>query len=150
MDPSEVRDNVLRDHVALRGMLDRIEHLAGAVDAGEPWRVAELRVCAEGLLEALESHMGWEDRYLAPALRDADAWGEEREARLRRDHVEQREVLRDALERLRDTARPALLVAHNLLELVALLREDMDEEERALLGPDVLRDDVIAIDAETG
>jgi hypothetical protein len=36
-------------------------------------------------------------------------------------------------------------VAANLLDLVRLLREDMDDEEEALVNPRVLRDDVISL-----
>ncbi len=41
-------------------------------------------------------------------------------------------------------------LARNLLDLIALLRTDMDEEERDLLDERVIRDDVVGIDVETG
>ena len=61
-----------------------------------------------------------------------------------------RELLRFILERLRDPRRPAVMVAGDVTGLVELLREDMQEEERDLLDPRVLRDDVIGIDVESG
>ena len=63
----------MRDHVALRGRLARIEALARAVESGESWRVRDLRAAAEALFEALREHMGWEDRHLGPTLCAADA-----------------------------------------------------------------------------
>ena len=98
----------------------------------------------------LARHMRWEDRHLGPALLDADAWGEERLARLRGDHREQREILAHSLERLRDSNRPGVLVTSDLRDLILMLRDDMEEEERDLLDPRVLRDDVVAIDLEAG
>jgi iron-sulfur cluster repair protein YtfE (RIC family) len=143
MQPSEVRERVLQEHVALRGLLSRVESLAQLVAADEPARVDDLRAAAESLLDTLASHIEWEDRHLAPALRDANVRGTELEARLVRDHIEQREVLRHALERLHDKGRPAALMARNLLDLVTLLRVDMEDEESSLLGSDVLRDEPI-------
>ena len=150
MHPSEVRDSVLHDHGALRVSLDRLEALARAVGGGSSDHVDELRRSGRALLASLETHMHWEDLHLGPALREADAWGEEREARLREDHREQREVLALALDALRDAERPAVLVARGLLDLIVLLREDMEDEERSLLDPNVLRDDVVSIDLEAG
>ena len=79
-----------------------------------------------------------------------DAWGEERAEILETDHREQRELLRDVIDKLRDHDRPPRVVAENVLDLVALLRQDMEEEEAMLLDPRVLRDDIVGIDVEAG
>ena len=95
--------------------------------------------------------MHWEDVHLRPALLEIpDAWGKEHAEELDRDHREQRELLSDALDRVQDPSRPPSLVARNLLDLVELLRADMEQEERDLLDERVLRDDLVTIDAETG
>jgi hypothetical protein len=94
--------------------------------------------------------MGWEERHLSPALRDADAWGDERARRLVADHLEQRALLDFILERLSDEERPAALLFSDVFGLIAFLRQDMEEEERDFLSERLLRDDVIAIDVETG
>jgi iron-sulfur cluster repair protein YtfE (RIC family) len=107
--------------------------------------VTTLRAEGERLLATLLEHMGWEDRFLAPALRRADAWGEERARQLDGDHREQRELLAHVLAGLRDASRPASVLARNLLDLVTLLRADMEHEEATLLDPRVLRDDVISL-----
>jgi len=148
MQPGEVRETVLRDHVALRGLLSRVEALADRVAADETWRVRDLREAAESLLDTLARHMEWEDRHLAPVLRDTDAGGGERESQLHGDHAEQREVLSHALERLHDEGRPAALVARNLLDLVTLIREDMEDEEVSLLDSEAPRNTATGVDAE--
>lgn len=150
MQPSEVRAHVLRDHEALRGRLEGLEQLCSRVLDGRASSAAELRDAGLALLSALAKHMAWEDLYLAPALREADAWGQERAARLDADHREQREVLDLALDGLRDDSRPLRVQARRLRDLVALLRDDMVDEEQTLLDARVLRDDVVGIDVETG
>lgn len=150
MRPSQVRERVLADHEALRRHLRELEAAArGALDEPEGGD-ARLRGRAEAFVSTLAEHMRWEDRYLAPALRNADAWGQERADLLASDHREQRELLDDVVTKLRDQRRPPKLVAENVLDLIALLRDDMEQEEALLLDPRVLRDDVIGIDVETG
>jgi iron-sulfur cluster repair protein YtfE (RIC family) len=150
MQPSEVRRRILADHERLRRDLERLEALANEIlqDLHPP--LATLRVDAERLLARLRAHMHWEESYLLPALREADAWGVERAERLTRDHREQRELLDFVMVRLRDATRPAAIVAGDVCHLVELLREDMREEEQELLDERVLRDDIVAIAVETG
>jgi Hemerythrin HHE cation binding domain len=148
MKPSEVRTRILSDHERLRGDLDRLEALVSDLRGGRA-ALGTLRVDAGALLARLSAHMRWEESYLLPALREADAWGEERAGRLTRDHREQRELLDFLNARLRDEAQPAALVARDVAHLVVLLRDDMREEEAELLDERVLRDDVVAVDALT-
>jgi len=150
MKPSEVRRRVLSDHEELRQQLERLERRAQAAVKGAADASAELRSQGEALLDRLAIHMSWEDRYLVPVVRVADGWGDERAARIAEDHREQRELLRYALRQLHDQSRPEPLVASNLLDLVALLRKDMDEEEQAFLDEWLLRDDPVAIDLFIG
>lgn len=146
MRPSEVRARVLDDHDGLRGDLDRLEDLTRRIRGeADECGVLALRGDASVLLQKLQVHMRWEDLYLLPVLRDADAWGEERARRLTTDHREQRALLDFILERLRDEGRPSELVFSDVFGLIDFLREDMEEEERDLLDERVLRDDVIAI-----
>lgn len=149
MKPSEIRTRNLSDHERLRRDLDRLEVLVIDLRAGRA-ALETLRQETETLLARLQAHMHWEETYLLPALREADAWGEERAERLARDHREQRELLDFLNDRLRDEAQPAALVARDVDHLVALLRDDMREEEADLLDERVLRDDVVAIAVETG
>jgi hypothetical protein len=149
MKPSEVRARILNDHERLRGDLDRLEACASELGAGQA-AIEELRHDAAALITHLDVHMRWEEWYLLPALRDADAWGAERAERLESDHREQRALLDFLNVRLHDETRPAALHVRDVAHLVALLRADMREEEGEMLDERVLRDDVVAIDALTG
>jgi len=150
VDPSQIRARVIADHEGFRDVLDRLERRTRAADGGDAAALQELRGLAQGLLERLQEHMRWEEHYLRPALREADAWGEERAERLTREHAEQREELAFILQRLRDPERPEPLVINDLIGLIVMLREDMDEEERDLLDERVLRDDIVGIEVEAG
>ena len=150
VNPSEVRDRLLADHRTIRDRLLSIEKLAEEVVANQRQLLGPLCEKTEVLLAGLRNHMSWEDLHLRPALLEADAWGRERAALLDRDHAEQRQLLELKLEHLRDRTQPPILIARGLLELVALLRDDMDREEELLLDPRILRDDVVGIDVEAG
>lgn len=150
MDPSEVRARVLADHERLRQGLAEVEHLAEEVIGSGQGLIGNLRQAAIDLLESLAAHMSWEDLYLAPALKDADAWGPERLARLEAEHRQQREELQELLAALEEQHRPATVLASRVLEWANTLHADMEEEEASFLDPKVLRDDVVAIDVETG
>lgn len=150
MTPAETRKWVLEDHEKLRSLLDSLEELARQVRDGDRNLIGPLRQAAERFLARFIEHTRWEDAHLRPALLDADAWGRERAERLDHDHHEQRELLDFCLARLRDLERPAVLVGRGILDLVRLIRIDMEEEERDLLDERILRDDVVSIDAEAG
>jgi iron-sulfur cluster repair protein YtfE (RIC family) len=149
MEPSQIRSRILSDHERLRRDLDRLAALVGEARGDSAVR-ATLLTDTESLLARLHAHMHWEDSYLLPALREADAWGAERAERLTRDHREQRELLDFLNFRLREQARPLALLIREVEHVIELLREDMREEEAELLDERVLRDDVIAIDVQTG
>ena len=87
---------------------------------------------------------------LVPAIRDADGWGEERANLLAREHVEQRDQFQYILDRLRDTDRASILLGRELLAFVGVLLADMQREEQTVLDADLLRNDVVGIDMETG
>jgi hypothetical protein len=150
MTPGEVRARIRADHGAIRVNLDGVAGLARRVESGEESLVAALRLEGEELLRHLQDHLFWEDLHLAPALRQADAWGEQRAAQLDADHRQQREVLTHCLAAVQDESRPPRIVARTLLDLAQLLRDDMEHEERSLLDERVLRDDVVGVDVETG
>ena len=149
MRPSEIRERVLAEHERLRADFERIEAIARAAHDGALERFGDLRVEADALLARLLSHMRWEESYLLPTLRNSDSWGAERAARLIKDHRDQRELFRFLHSRLAST-EPWPVMAQRLSDLIALLRDDIAEEERDLLDERVLRDDVVAIDALSG
>ena len=150
MQAGEVRRRVLSDHQDLRERMRKLEQMSRAAIAGEklPW--GALHAEGESFLARLAVHMRWEDLYLVPVLREADSWGEARSQQLSEEHREQREFLEYVVRQLRDEGRPVRLVAANLLDLIELLRRDMQEEECIYLDERVLRDDVIAVDVISG
>ena len=150
MRPSEIRERILHDHETIRAMLVSVESVSLQVIDGESRLVGPLRFEAETLLERLLTHMDWEDQYLRPALLEADAWGQQRALHLDRDHREQREMLEYALASIEDQSRPPLVISRQVLDLVRLLRKDMNDEEELLVNDRVLRDDVVSVDAEAG
>jgi hypothetical protein len=137
MSCEAVRKRILAEHDRLREAGERVIAAEGP---------AKLALAANALLDLLAEHLAHEDDLLAPVLRTIDAWGEERERRLRQDHAEQRaeiEHLRAAL------AQPSPIVpslAATLRQFVDRLRGDMAMEERDVLTPELLRDDAIIVE----
>lgn len=150
MRPSEIRKCILEQHQELRDLLANVDALAKRAVAGEAGCAAELRQAGRVLLDKLVAHLDLEDRTLVPAVRDTDSWGEERAARLSQEHLEQRELFEYILARLRDAERASILLGRELHAFVEALLADMEHEEQTILDENLLRDDVVAIDVETG
>jgi hemerythrin-like domain-containing protein len=140
MKPIEIRKQVLAEHVELRQTLERIEGLADRVLATGDDELASLRGEATGFLDALLTHMEWEDDHLAAALRAGGELGKEFAASLARDHAEQRDLLEHILRGLADTSRPGRVIARNLHDLCRLLRDDIVDEEEMLLKAEFLQE----------
>lgn len=143
MLPSQIRENVLDDHVWLRELLTDVDELARRVQAGDHELRGRLHERALAMRERFLGHLELEERDLLPALRDADAWGEERARRLEQEHAAQRERFAALLERLQTPTADPCRLADELRALIADLLADMQEEERLLLRESVLRDDPI-------
>lgn len=150
MDAAAVRKRILEDHQVIRRLLTEVDALARRALAGEDGLEAELREAGERLRERFLAHLALEDAHLVPALRVSDAWGDERAARVEREHREQRAEMERLLGHLRDVRRGARELAQELSDLVNGLVADMEREERAVLDPEVLRDDVIGVRVEGG
>lgn len=148
--PSVIRKQILHQHRELRAMLEEIQELSEHVLQGEQDCEAPLRKQAEALYESLGRHLDVEDAFLAPALRDTDAFGKDRADQLLVHHAEQRKQLEEALWALRDDGRRIHDIATSLLHLVHDLRIDMAHEEKDLLNEKLLRDDPIRVDIFTG
>ena len=149
MRASEVRDEILAEHELIRAVLGAVDRLAKALEAGRG-EVDELREQALVLHRRLRAHLDFEDDFLVPAVREADAWGEERARQLGEDHTEQRELLEYVLRQLVDRDRVPLLLCRTMRSFVEVVLEDMAHEESGLLRDDILRDDVVGIEVEAG
>ena len=149
MDPSEVRKRILEDHQALRGRLVEIEAAIAAL-GDEPTRadaatVATLREVGRATLEELLVHVDLEDRILAPALRETDAFGPVRADGMIAGHRKQREMWRQTLDRLATGSESTRGLVATMRELISELRDDMETEESELLDPTLLKDDLVNI-----
>jgi CBS domain-containing protein len=147
--PSDVRARILAEHDVLRELYARIEALALRVLADESDAEGPLRERCRELYQALLRHIELENTILVPALRETNAFGPVRAQNLLAEHERQRQVLLDALTAAEATASEAD-VARGVLVLIGELLTDMAHEEQALLHPDLLKDDPIAVDVETG
>jgi iron-sulfur cluster repair protein YtfE (RIC family) len=135
MTPNEVRERIVSEHVQLHVLFAEVKQACR--------EAADVRKAILRLVRAVESHLAMEDRLLIPALLQCDGWGSVRAERVGAEHLQQREQLAS----LRQLAKHGLetQAAGAALGLIASLMDDMEAEERDLLGPDLLRDDVIAI-----
>lgn len=148
LKPSQVRARILREHSALRQQLVPLAALAAQLEAGRPGIRALAVERVQGLYRALRDHIDFEDQLLAPALREIDAWGPVRADELLEHHARQRVELAMLAERSDAESGEAL---GRLIECwVTDLRADMAHEDRDMLSADLLRDDIVLIDAEAG
>lgn len=146
--PSEVRARILAEHQVLRSIYVEVEDLIGRVQEGERDADGSLRERCRELYQTLLGHIELENTILAPALRQTDGFGPVRADELLREHERQRAVLFEALASLDDGA--ALKLVRTVQPLIVSLRIDMAHEEQALLNPDLLKDDLVAVEASTG
>jgi hypothetical protein len=149
VDAGTARRGILAQHVHLRDLLERAHALAEARlegDAAVPDAVAS---AVGDLRSAMEVHLTYEESVLLPLFRDDLPLGPERADRLVDEHHRQRAML--AALHQEASHHPELpTLAAKLAALTSWLLEDMDEEERSVLNPDTLRDDIVVIDQTCG
>lgn len=150
MRPSHVRKRILEEHERLRVLLEELDDAARRLLEGDEALALRLRVLAEALREKFLRHLDLEDEILVPTLREIDPWGPERAKQVSEEHLEQRALFQRLFADLHDGRRPAVEVAVELRALVSALLLDMQGEEAHVLHPDVLHDDPMEPDTETG
>jgi hypothetical protein len=146
--PSKVRALLLVQHEELRELVLEADRLARHVQEGQMLHLESMRAAALLVATALSAHIDAEEGLALPLLRDIDAWGPVRAQNMMEEHEAQRAavaVLRQ-LEERGDCAE----LARGLRALVQTLLCDMRREESELLGKDLLRDDVVAVDQTDG
>jgi iron-sulfur cluster repair protein YtfE (RIC family) len=139
--PSQIRERVLAQHDLLRLRLQGLNQGVDQLRAGN-LTVEELRIRALETLALLRAHVKDEERWLLPALAEADGFGPERVKALQEEHRAQAREMAETLEALRDAKEPEDL-ATGVESLVQRILDDMDEEERTYLNPNLLKDDLI-------
>jgi iron-sulfur cluster repair protein YtfE (RIC family) len=145
-----VRARILADHERLRRLIGAAERVAALIDDGEEDLGDSLRVLMVALFRKLKVHMQYEDEMLQPILAKIDAFGEVRAAQFDKEHEEQRDQMGQILHVACDLRAHPREVAGKTRDLLQRLLVDMDYEEREFLDPDLLRDDIVAIDPEAG
>jgi CBS domain-containing protein len=146
--PSDVRERILSEHNVLRSIYAKTEECARRVLDGDATAEAPLRERCRELYGTLLRHIELENAILAPALHETDAFGPVRAEELLREHRRQREVLLDSMDS--SDTRSETELARSVCSLIAELAVDMAHEERALLNPDLLKDDVMSIEGQSG
>lgn len=150
MDPSQVRRKILDEHEQLRRRLDVLETRAQGLAGGDSTRVAPTLDALSTMRQVFADHLALEEAILVPALRDTDSFGPERARQVLAEHREQRVEMAELARELAHPGVSPSVVGQRVLDWVEALRVDMAHEERAILSPDLLRDDVVAIGLEAG
>lgn len=145
MYPSEIREHILELHERLRRLLDQALDLAGEVRRGHRALFGPLVDVTERIGSLVLRIIDEEKDLLAPALLEADAWGDVRLERMARYHRHQRAAVLSTLGRIHERRLPPRRVAEEVEDLVEELDETLRQSERILLNPEVLRDDPIVI-----
>jgi hypothetical protein len=132
--PSLVRDQILGQHIELRGLL--VQVIADATPGHPARRYAEssqLATTARELCARFKAHLAFENEELAPILAALDSWGPERVRALHEEHLRQRQEL-DALLAKLEGGCEAEAFALEFRELATRLARDMEEEEAGCLS----------------
>lgn len=137
-EPAEVRARILDDH---RDIRRRLTAIADHLDAG---RIGPAKLAFTELAQRLATHLALENEILPPLLREDFAWGELRAQNLVEHHAAQLTELERLRAALDDADREQL--AERLEQFVADLDADMQAEERGVLRPDVLGDEIVTVE----
>lgn len=146
MTHEERRQTLHAQHQQLRVVIAGVREAALEVLGSEATDCAGLRMRISVLHDDLQRHLATEEALLEPVLERIDAWGPVRLDLLRAEHAHQRAVL-SLLRSDRAAALPPLVLSRRVLGLLDDIMADMDAEDRDLLDPRVLRDDIIQLDA---
>lgn len=149
IDAPSARRGVLWQHERIRDLLNRARDIAEAALDGLPPAPDAVASAVGDLRAILEVHLVFEEKVLIPILRDDPPLGPERAALMLEEHKRQRELL-TGLHQEACTLPYSPLLAAKLASLTAWLLDDMAEEERSLLVPEVIRDDQIVVDQTCG
>lgn len=149
LEADVARRSIAAQHTRIRVLLEKAQDVAEkALDGNAPSPDAVASAIGD-IHATLEVHLTFEEAVLLPILNDDLPLGPERAKLLREEHQRQREILthlhREAI------ASPALpLLAAKLASLAKALLDDMTEEENTFLTSEVIRDDGVNIDQNSG
>jgi iron-sulfur cluster repair protein YtfE (RIC family) len=140
LDPAQVRATILAEHRKIRSRLARLEAGATALlscslpksHARHALLQRALQLCRE-----LQAHVAFENQVLVPVIEGMDAWGPLRAERLIAEHEQQLQLLRAYADTLTSHDGSAQTLAVAVWQLVETVRQDMHDEEAAVLSPEV-------------
>ena len=149
LDAGTAREAILAQHHRIRALLTRARGVAeAALDGSAPTSDAVASAIGD-IRTIMEVHLAFEEKSLLPILREDPPLGPERAARLLDEHRRQRETL-STLHREACAFPDLAILPAKLAFLTEWLLADMNEEERSLLVPEVVRDDVVVVDQSSG
>jgi hypothetical protein len=145
VDASTARRGILAQHVRIRELLERARSVADKALDEAPLSADAVASAIGDIRATLDVHLRFEEKVLCEILEDDLPLGPERATRLREDHAKQRATLATLHDEARAAPQRPILAA-KLAFLASWLLDDMEEEERSLLTPEVVRDDIVAVD----
>ncbi|HVZ72895.1 MAG TPA: hemerythrin domain-containing protein [Polyangia bacterium] len=149
VDAETARRTILVQHERIRALLVHAREIAERALDQAPQRPDAVASAIGDIHTTLETHLRFEEKVLVEIWKDDLPVGPIRATRLQEDHVRQRATLADLHAEAR--AHPEMpLLAAKLAFLTSWLLEDMEEEERTILTPDSVRDDVVVVDQSDG
>lgn len=119
---ADVEWHILEEHKEIRARIHALLMNAERVEL--PWARRALRVLLLRFASQFEAHLAYEERELAPRIRDLDAWGAVREAALLSEHRQQRRQLEEVCALAEDPTG----AEEKLFEAVSTLAEDLLED----------------------
>lgn len=138
---AELRTELLSQHKELRDLAVAVAVAADGARS-EPAQLPELRAILIDLAARVLAHNAFEDRELHAVLRSIDAWGPIRDELVDERHESEHQAILAAV-RVASRETSAAAIADATMRALADLSTHMAREERELLHPDVLRDDLI-------
>jgi hypothetical protein len=149
VDAGTARQGIVWQHEQIRAFLEKARSIAELALDGEAPSPDAVASAIGDLRSMMEVHLTFEERVLIPILSDDLPVGPRRAGQLLDEHRRQRAVL--AALHQEACAYPEIpTLAAKLAFLISWLLADMDEEERSLLNPDALRDDIVIVDQNCG
>lgn len=149
LDAVSARRTILVQHERIRALLTQARDLAERALDEEVLPPDAVASAIGDIHATLDVHLTFEEKVLVEIFNDDIPLGPLRAERLREEHARQRETL--ASLHAEAKAAPQLpMLAAKLSFLTSWLLDDMREEELTVLHPDVLRDDLIAVDQSDG
>ena len=138
---AELRNELLNQHKELRDFAVTVTDVAESARA-DPARLPELRTVLIQLASKVLAHNAFEDRELHAILSTIDAWGPIRDQLVDERHECEHEAILAAVRAAGRQSSPDA-IADATAQALADLASHMAREEREILHPDVLRDDLI-------